>query len=173
MHFLVPDCVTLFTCLSGLIADCQKRGSNFFFYKKKLKRHIFFSFSTTLFILDHYKMGKRNRAALLPTHLPQLQNLIKRDSKSYEAEFLQQWRHFQSTLSIFCLKPDEDSKELCELVTFMSQVAQCYPELTKDFSQQIVDLLKEHCIVLHPEVRKSLVQALILLRNKGIIDNTR
>jgi protein SDA1 len=118
-------------------------------------------------------MGKRNRAALLPTHLPQLQNLIKRDTKSYEAEFLQQWRHFQSTLSIFCLKPDEDSKELSELVTFMSQVAQCYPELTKDFSQQIVDLLKEHCIVLHPEVRKSLVQALILLRNKGIIDNTR
>ncbi|KAI7870091.1 SDA1-domain-containing protein [Mucor mucedo] len=118
-------------------------------------------------------MGKRNRAALLPTHLPQLQNLIKRDSKSYEAEFLQQWRHFQSTLSIFCLKPDEDSKELSELVTFMSQVTQCYPELTKDFSQQIVDLLKEHCIVLHPEVRKSLVQALILLRNKGIIDNTR
>lgn len=118
-------------------------------------------------------MGKRNRAALLPTHLPQLQNLIKRDSKSYEAEFLQQWRHFQSTLSIFCLKPDEDSKELCELVTFMSQVAQCYPELTKDFSQQIVDLLKEHCTVLHPEVRKSLVQALILLRNKGILDNTR
>jgi protein SDA1 len=118
-------------------------------------------------------MGKRNRAALLPTHLPQLQNLIKRDSKSYEAEFLQQWRHFQSTLSIFCLKPDEESKELCELVTFMSQVCQCYPELTKDFSQQIVDLLKEHCIVLHPEVRKTLVQALILLRNKGVLENTR
>ncbi|CEP17478.1 hypothetical protein [Parasitella parasitica] len=118
-------------------------------------------------------MGKRNRAALLPTHLPQLQNLIKRDSKSYEAEFLQQWRHFQSTLSIFCLKPDEDSKELCELVAFMSQVIQCYPELTKDFPQQIVDLLKEHCTVLHSDVRKSLVQALILLRNKGILDNTR
>ncbi|OBZ86955.1 Protein SDA1 [Choanephora cucurbitarum] len=117
-------------------------------------------------------MGKRNRAALLPTHLPQLQNLIKRDSKSYEAEFLQQWRHFQSTLSIFCLKPDEESKELCELVTFMSQVAQCYPDITKDFSQQIIDLLKEHSTVLHPEVRKSLVQALILLRNKGVLDNT-
>ncbi|KAG0796007.1 hypothetical protein G6F16_000503 [Rhizopus arrhizus] len=118
-------------------------------------------------------MGKRNRAALLPTHLPQLQNLIKRDPKSYEAEFLQQWRHFQSTLSIFCLKPDEESKELSELVTFISQVAQCYTEITKDFPQQIVDLLQEHCMSLHPEVRKSLVQALILLRNKGILDNTR
>ncbi|KAG0166866.1 Protein SDA1 [Apophysomyces sp. BC1034] len=118
-------------------------------------------------------MGKRNRAALLPTHLPQLQNLIKRDPKSYEAEFLQQYRHFQSTLSIFCLKPDEDAKELAELVTFLSQVLQCYPKETEAFPQQIVDLLKEHYMVLHPDLRKSFVQALILLRNKNILDNTR
>ena len=155
-------------------------GDHFSYMRRGLIRNQFlcagfhYFFSITLHSFDQINiMGRRNRAALLPTHLPQLQNLIKRDSKSYEAEFLQQWRHFQSTLSIFCLKPDEDSKELCELVTFMSQVAQCYPDLTKDFSQQIVDLLKEHCTVLHPEVRKSLVQALILLRNKGIIDNTR
>lgn len=118
-------------------------------------------------------MGRRNRTALLPTHLPQLQNLIKRDPKSYEAEFLQQWRHFQSALSIFCLKPDEESKEVSDLVTFISQVAQCYPEITKDFPQQLVDLLQEHHMALHPEVRKSFVQGLILLRNKSILDNTR
>ncbi|KAG2220335.1 hypothetical protein INT45_004020 [Circinella minor] len=118
-------------------------------------------------------MGKRNRAAFLPTHLPQLQNLIKRDSKSYEAEFQQQYRHYQSTLSIFCLKPSEEAKELSELVTFISQVAQCYPTETKEFPQQLVDLLQQHCVVLNPDVRKSFVQALILLRNKGVLDNTR
>lgn len=118
-------------------------------------------------------MGKRNRAALLATQLPQLQNLIKRDPKSYEAEFLQQYRHYQSTLSIFCLKPDEESKELCDLVTFVSQVMQCYPNETAGFPQQIVDLLEQHCVVLHPDVRKTFVQALILLRNKQVIDNTR
>ncbi|KAI7850372.1 SDA1-domain-containing protein [Circinella umbellata] len=118
-------------------------------------------------------MGKRNRAAFLPTHLPQLQNLIKRDSKSYEAEFQQQYRHYQSTLSIFCLKPSEEAKELSESVTFISQVAQCYPTETKEFPQQLVDLLQQHCIVLNPDVRKSFVQALILLRNKGVLDNTR
>ncbi|KAI9323748.1 SDA1-domain-containing protein [Dichotomocladium elegans] len=115
-------------------------------------------------------MGRRNRAALLPTQLPQLQNLIKRDPKSYEAEFLQQYRHYQSTLSIFCLKPDEEAKELAELVTFISQVCQCYPKETTEFPQQIVDLLEQHCVVLHPEVRKSFVQALILLRNKNCRD---
>ncbi|KAI9263452.1 SDA1-domain-containing protein [Phascolomyces articulosus] len=118
-------------------------------------------------------MGKRNRAALLPTQLPQLQNLIKRDPKSYEAEFQQQYRHYQSSLSIFCLKPNEEAKEFSELVTFISQVAQCYPTDTAEFPQQLVDLLQQHCVVLNPEVRKSFVQALILLRNKGVLDNTR
>ncbi|OAD71911.1 hypothetical protein PHYBLDRAFT_97053, partial [Phycomyces blakesleeanus NRRL 1555(-)] len=118
-------------------------------------------------------MGKRNREALLPTHLPQLQNLIKRDPKSYEAEFLQQYRHFQSSLAIFCLKPDEEAKELSDLVMFMSHVLQCYPKETAGFPEQIVDILKEHCMVLHPEVRKTLVQALILMRHRGVIDNTR
>jgi protein SDA1 len=118
-------------------------------------------------------MGKRNRAALLPTHLPQLQNLIKRDPKSYEAEFMQQYRHFQSTLAIFVMKPDEDSKELAELITFISQVSACYPKETAEFPQHIVDLLQEHCLVLNPELRRSLVQALILLRNRNVLDNTK
>ncbi|KAI9309047.1 SDA1-domain-containing protein [Cunninghamella echinulata] len=118
-------------------------------------------------------MGKRNRSALLPTQLPQLQNLIKRDPKSYEAEFLQQYRHFQSTLSIFTMKPNEDSKELGELITFISQVSACYPKETAEFPQLIVDLLQEHCLVLNPDLRKNLVQALILLRNRAILDNTK
>ncbi|CAO3587363.1 unnamed protein product [Absidia cylindrospora] len=118
-------------------------------------------------------MGKRNRAALLPTHLPQLQNLIKRDPKLYEAEFLQQYRHFQSTLSIFVMKPSEDAKELAELITFISQVSACYPKETAEFPQHIVDLLQEHCLVLNADLRRSLVQALILLRNRNVLDNTK
>ncbi|ORX52426.1 SDA1-domain-containing protein [Hesseltinella vesiculosa] len=118
-------------------------------------------------------MGRRNRASMLPTQLPQLQNLIKRDPKSYEAEFMQQYRHFQSTLSIFLMKPDEDAKELAELITFISQVCVCYPKETAEFPQHIVDLLQEHCQVLHHELRRSLVQALILLRNRNVLDNTK
>ncbi|KAI8073877.1 SDA1-domain-containing protein [Gongronella butleri] len=118
-------------------------------------------------------MGRRNRAAQLNMQLPQLQNLIKRDPKSYEAEFMQQYRHFQSTLSIFLMKPDEDAKELAELITFISQVCVCYPKETTEFPQHIVDLLQEHCQVLHPELRRSLVQALILLRNRNVLDNTK
>ena len=67
-------------------------------------------------------MGKRNRAATLPTNLPQLQNLIKRDPISYKEDFLQQFRHYESQLTIFKLKPDEDAEDFGSLVTFISQV---------------------------------------------------
>ncbi|CAG8450448.1 5354_t:CDS:10 [Acaulospora colombiana] len=56
-------------------------------------------------------MGKRNRTSLLPNNLPQLQNLIKRDPLSYREDFLQQYRHFESQLTIFQLKPDEEEEE--------------------------------------------------------------
>ncbi|KAH8553386.1 SDA1-domain-containing protein [Umbelopsis sp. PMI_123] len=118
-------------------------------------------------------MGRRNRSALLPTNIPQLQNLLKRDPKSYEAEFEQQYRHFEASLSIFKLKPDDEAKNLGELINFISQVSQCFPERTAEFPGQMIDLLQEHYQVLNPDLRKNIVQALILLRNKNIVDNTR
>lgn len=69
---------------------------------------------------------KQSRAALLPTNLPHLQNLIKRDSGSYKEEFLQQWQHFQSSYAIFLLRPDEEGLRFVELAGFIAQV----PEYT-------------------------------------------
>ncbi|CAG8441936.1 3288_t:CDS:10 [Rhizophagus irregularis] len=114
-------------------------------------------------------MGKRNRTALLPNNLPQLQNLIKRDPISYKRDFLQQYRHYESQLDIFKLKPDEEAEEFGSLITFISQVAQCYVQETSSFPQQIISLLSENYQILHPNLRKTMVQTLVLLRNKDII----
>ena len=67
-------------------------------------------------------MGKRHRSETLATNLPQLQNLIKRDPNSYREDFLLQYRHYDSCFQIFCLKPDGESKEFGELITFISHV---------------------------------------------------
>lgn len=61
----------------------------------------------------------------LPDNLPQLQNLIKRDSESYKEEFLQQYRHFLSTIELFRLSPSENNKQFDDLVMFLSQVSPC------------------------------------------------
>ncbi|XP_050752301.1 protein SDA1 homolog isoform X3 [Gymnogyps californianus] len=92
----------------------------------------------------------------LPSNLPQLQNLIKRDPTSYTEEFLQQYHHYQSHVEIFTFQPDKPSKELAELVMFLAQVAHCYPEHMANFPQQLKELLSYHHTVLDADLRMTL-----------------
>lgn len=49
------------------------------------------------------------------------------------------------------------------------QVAQLYPDVCKNFPQQLIDVLKTFSINLDPTIRNALCKALILLRNKNLI----
>lgn len=108
----------------------------------------------------------------LPSNLPQLQNLIKRDPQSYHEEFVQQYQHFQSMIEVFSLSPEKPSKTLDDLVIFMAQVAHCYPKELALFPQQIIDLLNKHSTVLDNSMRMTFCRALILLRNKNLLSPT-
>ena len=105
----------------------------------------------------------------LPNNLPQLQNLIKRDPESYKEEFVQQLRHFSSTLQVFALTPTEFNESLDELVMFLAQVAKCYPEDLSSYPQTLIDLLRKHATVLNADMRLSFCRALILLRHKDLL----
>ncbi|KAF2353460.1 SDA1 domain [Trinorchestia longiramus] len=107
----------------------------------------------------------------LPDNLPQLQNLIKRDPESYRDEFESQYAYYVDTREIFKLSPDSKDMKFYDLVMFLAQVAQCYPkdDDLREFPNDIVSLLRTHGPVLHPEVRRGLVKALILLRNKDLL----
>ncbi|KAJ2744366.1 Severe Depolymerization of Actin [Coemansia sp. BCRC 34301] len=118
-------------------------------------------------------MGRKSRSENLLNNLPQLQNLIKRDPHSYQEEFVQQLSHFEASLAIFELKPDEEAKDFGELINFLSQVAKCYPKKSTRFPKQLIDLLQKHYPVLNGDLRKSIVQALILLRSRGVVSNLR
>ncbi|KAJ7490049.1 SDA1-domain-containing protein [Mycena galericulata] len=109
------------------------------------------------------------RGILLTSNLPQLQNLIKRDPEAYKEEFLQQWNHYNSIRRIFATNPDEQATHFRELVAFISQVATCYPKETAEFPAHISTLLLENYGTLSPETRKTLVQNLVMLRNKDVI----
>ncbi|KAF8509431.1 SDA1-domain-containing protein [Hysterangium stoloniferum] len=110
-----------------------------------------------------------SRGALLASNLPQLQNLIKRDPLAYREEFLQQWNHYESIRKIFEINPDEQAHHFRQLVSFLSQVAQCYPKETADFPSHISTLLLESYSSLSPDTRKTLIQNLVMLRNKNVI----
>uniref|UniRef100_A0A8L2QIL2 Protein SDA1 n=2 Tax=Murinae TaxID=39107 RepID=A0A8L2QIL2_RAT len=112
--------------------------------------------------------GRNNNK--LPSNLPQLQNLIKRDPPAYVEEFLQQYNHYKSNMEIFKLQPNKPSKELAELVMFMAQIGHCYPEHLSEFPQELKDLLSYNHTVLDPDLRMTFCKALILLRNKNLIN---
>ncbi|KAI0085392.1 actin cytoskeleton organization and cell cycle progression protein [Irpex rosettiformis] len=111
------------------------------------------------------------RGILLTSNLPQLQNLIKRDPIAYKEEFLQQWNHYDSIRKIFLLNPDEHAQHFRELVTFIAQVTQCFPKETVEFPLHLSTMLLESYGSLAPETRKSLVQNLLMLRNKNVISS--
>ncbi|XP_026209410.1 protein SDA1 homolog [Anabas testudineus] len=114
--------------------------------------------------------GRQNNK--LPNNLPQLQNLIKRDPQSYVEEFLQQYRHYQSNVEIFKLQPDKPNKELADLVMFLAQVGHCYLEHMSAFPQELSELLLGHHKVLESDLRMTFCKALILMRNKDLINPT-
>ena len=102
--------------------------------------------------------------------LSTLQNLVKRDSDAYREEFLLQLQHFQAELEIFKLSPTAPADTFCALVTFLSHVSACYKAEMASFSSDLSSLLSTHGTVLHPAVRRTAAQGLILMRNKGLLE---
>ncbi|NXX30746.1 SDA1 protein, partial [Nicator chloris] len=83
-----------------------------------------------------------------------------------------QYHHYLSHVEIFTFQPDKPSKDLAELLMFLAQVAHCYPEHMASFPQQLKELLSYHHTVLDPDLRMTFCKALILLRNKNLINPT-
>ncbi|TPX76479.1 alanine---tRNA ligase [Chytriomyces confervae] len=115
----------------------------------------------------------------LALNLAQLQNLVKRDAQSYKDEFKQQLRHWTASLAVFALDPagggETSGSNLGELISFLSHTVSCYPKdaAAVEFPEQLINLLQTSGQTLKPELRRSMVQALILLRNKDSISVTK
>ncbi|KAK8177867.1 SDA1-domain-containing protein [Phyllosticta citrichinensis] len=124
-------------------------------------------------------MGKRKVGALekVEADLANLQHKIRRDPSSYEDDFQAQYRQYQVLFEVFMHDPSShDDNALVKLrdqIDFVSHVADCYPKQTNEFPAQLIDLLSNHHALLESELRDKLVGALVLLRNKEVIDSAR
>ncbi|CAD7698476.1 unnamed protein product [Ostreobium quekettii] len=96
-----------------------------------------------------------------------LQDQIKRDPASYKDEFQLQFRHYKACHGLFSLRPNNGSEDFARLVRFVAQVSDRYPNLTRGFGEEIMDLLEKNSMTVDHELRRSLVQSLILLRKRG------
>jgi len=113
-------------------------------------------------------MGDKNHNRL-PINLPQLQNLIKRDKDAYREEFGQQYRHYQALLQIFHLKPNDESKDLAEIIMFLAQIAHCYPDVLENLPNELTQILQHNSTTMNSQLRFTMCKALMLLRSKGLI----
>ncbi|KAG8528862.1 uncharacterized protein KY384_006551 [Bacidia gigantensis] len=124
-------------------------------------------------------MVKRKLAALekVDADLTNLQFKIRRDPKSYEGEFADQYGLYQSQKEIFQQAPaaanDTSVTSLKDLIDFVTHVADCYPKQTRDFPQDLLDILRQHHNDLDGELREKIAGSLVLLRRKDIIDSSR
>ena len=55
--------------------------------------------------------------------LIQLQGHVKRDPVSYKQEFLEQFNHFESMISLFEMNPGDNNENLSTLISFLSHVS--------------------------------------------------
>jgi protein SDA1 len=121
-----------------------------------------------LFFYSMGGFGKRNR---LTSNLPQLQNLIKRDPSSYKADFEMQLQHFNSSFELFALQPNQPPEDFGDLCTFITQVSTCFPTETKNIPTMFMTVLRDKADFIEGEMRRTLVQCLILLRNRSVVSS--
>ncbi|CCH44786.1 hypothetical protein BN7_4354 [Wickerhamomyces ciferrii] len=115
-------------------------------------------------------MVKKRGAAILPTNIILLQNLVRRDPESYREEFLQQYAHYESLRDIFIAsQTSHDASEFAELIGFVSAVSSCFPKETANFPNELKSLILNNHRDLTPDLREKIIQCLVMLRNKDVI----
>ncbi|KAL8715559.1 MAG: hypothetical protein Q9220_000895 [cf. Caloplaca sp. 1 TL-2023] len=122
---------------------------------------------------------KRKVAALekVDADLSSLQYKIRRDPTSYRSNFDDQYNQYESSREMFVHAPTSASADTIiafrDLIELISHVADCYPEKTTQFPEDLIQILNLHHDSLDSEIREKIVGSLVLLRRKDVIDSPR
>lgn len=107
----------------------------------------------------------------MPLDILQLQDKARRDPTAYRDEFLLQHRRFLASLEVIRLKPSAVPDEFPQLINFLAHLATTYTQTLAKLPEQLIQLVDgDHCSLLDPEVRKTVVASLILLRNRDLVE---
>ncbi|KAH6608180.1 hypothetical protein Trco_004493 [Trichoderma cornu-damae] len=123
-------------------------------------------------------MVKRKVAALekIDADFASLQYKIRRDPKSYKDDFLKQWEQYEAQREIFFMSPTTAAADTVEsfhnMIDLIAHVADCYPDETRTFQDDLKAIVSQNHETLHPELREKVVGSLVLLRRKEVIDST-
>ncbi|KAL6720490.1 Severe Depolymerization of Actin [Lecanora helva] len=94
---------------------------------------------------------------------------------AYKEDFENQYGQYEVQREIFLAAPSTVSDVLIalrDLIDFVAHVADCYPEETASFPQDLIHILSTHHVELDSELREKIVRSLVLLKRKDIIDSS-
>ncbi|KAL5615316.1 uncharacterized protein BROUX77_001153 [Berkeleyomyces rouxiae] len=124
-------------------------------------------------------MVLKKQAAALEKHeadFATLQWKIRRDPKSYKEDFLKQWEQYEAQREIFLISPStatpDSIQSFHDTIDLIAHVADCYPQDTASFADDLKTMLLQHHKLLHPELREKAVGSLVLLRRKEQLDSS-
>ncbi|KAK6108193.1 SDA1 family protein [Brugia pahangi] len=112
-------------------------------------------------------------ATHLETNLGLLQELINKDPESYKEEFLAEYNFYIKTIQLLRLQPSlnhADLQSLLELINFLASASSHYPKEGAEYAASIMEILSSRLTGLDPEIRVAFCKALVILRNRRIVD---
>ena len=110
--------------------------------------------------------------------LLELQSRCKRDPAGYREDFLMQLEHFNALHAVFSsssshvgtgVSSSKDHENFGDLVSFISHVHTVYTSESSWFPSLLLALIDQHFMRLDVSLRRRLVAALILLRNRNCV----
>lgn len=123
-------------------------------------------------------MVKRKVGALekVDADLSNLQYKVRRDPQSYTDDFQNQYNQYETFRELFFQNPSSVDGggvvSFRDLIDFIAHVADCYPDITSQFPEDLIQILTLHHDDLETELRDKVVGSLVLLRNKDVIDSS-
>lgn len=98
-----------------------------------------------------------------------LQSRTRKDPESYKEEFLSQLDHFKASSATVAAQMD-CSQQYIAVLNYLCHVCHCFPQESQAVAAIVVDLLSySRTGTISIELRKALVNALLMLRSKNII----
>lgn len=82
-----------------------------------------------------------------------------------------QQEHYVTLKNLYVQNPDgtHEEERFADLIGFVAQMCTCYPEETKEFPNDLEELLRGRHNELPALVKEKIVQSLIMLRNKNVV----
>ncbi|OHT03289.1 hypothetical protein TRFO_29382 [Tritrichomonas foetus] len=99
-----------------------------------------------------------------------MQDFVFRNPADHVEEIKQSFDEFTHLLALYADQPKEINKSFLKLLYDLSHIIHHHPDLATKFADQICSFLETHPESLPHDVRIQLVQAVMVLHNKSVID---